>query len=65
VRLGAERRRTLALPRDALGADGYVVVVDDGRSSLRSVMLGADLGGGRVEVVSGLAAGERVARPAP
>jgi RND family efflux transporter MFP subunit len=47
VSLGAERRRALVVPREAIGVDGYALV------------------DGRVEVVGGLAPGERVARPAP
>jgi RND family efflux transporter MFP subunit len=63
VRLGRERRRIVAVPRDAIGEDGYALVWENGHTALRAVTLGADLGGGRVEVVSGLAAGERLARP--
>ena len=40
------------------------LVVEDGRSTLRPVTLGTDCGDGRVEVLSGLASGERLARPA-
>jgi hypothetical protein len=66
VRLGADRRRALVVPREAVGADGYALVSDAaGRTTLRLVTLGADVGGGRVEVMGGLAPGERVARPAP
>ncbi len=63
VRLGRERRRVIAVPRDAIGEDGYALVWENGRTALRAVTLGADLGNGRVEVVSGIAAGERLARP--
>jgi hypothetical protein len=45
--------------------DGYALVWDEGRTTLRAVTLGADLDGDRVEVVSGIAAGEKVARAAP
>ena len=62
VRLGGQRRRVIAVPRDAVGADGHVLVVDGDRTTLRPVTLGEELGDGRVEVVSGLAAGERIAR---
>lgn len=65
VRLGAEQRRALVVPRAAVGADGYALVTDGGRTTLRLVTLGAEVGGGRVEVMGGLAPGERVARPAP
>lgn len=63
VRLGRERRRVVVVPRDIIGEDGYALVWENGRSALRAVTLGADLDGGRVEVVSGLAPGERLARP--
>jgi hypothetical protein len=38
--------------------------MQNGRTALRSVTVGADVGGGRVEVVSGLSPGERVMRTA-
>jgi RND family efflux transporter MFP subunit len=63
VRLGRERRRAIVVDRAAVASDGYVVVVENGRSTVRPVTVGRDVGGGRVEVVSGLAAGERLARP--
>jgi RND family efflux transporter MFP subunit len=63
VRLGRERRRVVVVPRDIVGEDGYALVWENGRTALRAVTLGADLGGGRVEVVSGLAPGERLTRP--
>ena len=64
VLLGSERRRAIVVPREAVSADGWALVIEpDGRSSLRAVTLGAELSGGRVEVLSGLAPGERVARP--
>ena len=63
VRLGRERRRAIVVDRAAVASDGYVVVVENGRSTVRPITLGRDVGGGRVEVVSGLTAGERLARP--
>ena len=63
VRLGREPRRVVTAPRDAIAPDGYAVVVDNGRSTLRPVTIGRDLGDGRVEILSGLASGERLARP--
>jgi RND family efflux transporter MFP subunit len=63
VHVSGERRRVLAVERAAVGADGYVLVMQGGRPTLRAVTLGADLGDGRVEVSGGLAAGERVSRP--
>lgn len=65
VRLGADRRRALAVPRGAVGADGYALVLQGGRTTLRAVMLGDTLENGRVEVLGGLTMGERVARVAP
>jgi RND family efflux transporter MFP subunit len=63
MHLGREQRRITSVPREAVAADGYVVVVENGRSSLRPVTLGRDIGGGRLEVLSGVAPGERLARP--
>jgi RND family efflux transporter MFP subunit len=65
VQLGAERRRVVAIPRAAVAKDGYALVWDDRRTTLRAVTLGADLDGNRVEVVSGIAAGETVVQAAP
>lgn len=65
VQVGAERRRVVAIPRAAVTRDGYALVWDDGRTTLRAVTLGADLDGDRVEVITGIAAGEKVARAAP
>jgi RND family efflux transporter MFP subunit len=65
VRIGQQRRTALVLPRDAVGAEGLVLVLEDGRATSRAVTFGADLGDGRVEVVSGLSAGERVVRAGP
>lgn len=65
VQLGAERRRVVAIPRAAVAKDGYVLVWDDNHTTLRAVTLGGELDGGRVEVVSGIAAGEKVVRSAP
>ena len=62
VRLGRRSRATLALPQDAVGTEGIVLVLEDGRPTSRAVTFGADLGEGRVEVLSGLSAGERVVR---
>jgi hypothetical protein len=65
VQLGAERRRVVAIPRAAVAKDGYALVWEDNRATLRAVTLGADLDGDRVEVVSGIAAGEKVVRAGP
>jgi RND family efflux transporter MFP subunit len=63
VKLGRERRRIVVVPRDAIGEDGFALVWENGHTALRAVTIGADAGAGRVEVVSGIAAGERLARP--
>lgn len=62
VRVGGERRRVVAIPRSVLRDESFVVVVENGRAVMRQVQLGAELPDGRVEVVSGLSAGERVTR---
>jgi membrane fusion protein (multidrug efflux system) len=62
VHLGAQRRTVVAVPADAVSEDGYVAVAEGGRTSLRAVTTGAALGDGRLEVLSGLAPGERVVR---
>jgi RND family efflux transporter MFP subunit len=64
VRLGEQQRQAVTVPREAVSSDGYVLVMQSGRTSLRSVTVGNDVGGGRIEVVSGLSSGERVARVA-
>jgi RND family efflux transporter MFP subunit len=64
VRVGAEHRTVVAIPRTAVSADGYVLVRANDRTTLRAVSLGADLGDGKVEIVNGLAAGETVVRSA-
>lgn len=63
VEIGRERRRVVSVPRAAIAPEGYAIVVEQGRTTLRPVAIGRDLGHGRVEVVSGLAPGERLARP--
>jgi hypothetical protein len=65
VRLGAEWGKSVTPPRAAVAKDGYALVWDDNRTTLRAVTLGGDLDGDRVEVVSGIAAGEKVVRAAP
>jgi RND family efflux transporter MFP subunit len=65
VRIGAESRRVVAVPSSAVGAEGYALVWDSNRTTLRSVTLGGRLPGDRVEVVSGLAPGEKLVRAGP
>jgi membrane fusion protein, multidrug efflux system len=65
VRLGAERRQVIAIPRTAVAQDGYALVWADDKTTLRPVTLGSELDGNRVEVLSGLTPGEKVLRNAP
>ena len=60
VRVGAERRKVLAIPRSVLRDDNYVIVVENGRALMRPVQLGGELPDGRLEVIGGLTAGERL-----
>jgi RND family efflux transporter MFP subunit len=62
ARLSSERRHVVAIPRDAVAPDGFVLVVEGAGTALRPVTLGADLGDGRVEILNGLSPGERIAR---
>ena len=65
VRVGRETRKVTSAPRAAIAREGYAIVVENGRTALRPVTVGRDIGGGRVEILSGLAIGERLARPTP
>jgi RND family efflux transporter MFP subunit len=65
VRLGLDRRQVVAIPRSAVGKDGYVLVWQGNRSTLRPITRGSELPDDLVEVVSGLAPGERVLRTGP
>jgi membrane fusion protein, multidrug efflux system len=64
LRIGSEMRRVVAVPREAIG-EGYALVWDADRTTLRQVTVGGELPGERVEVVSGLAPGEKVVRTGP
>jgi hypothetical protein len=63
IRIGREARRVMSVPRAAIASEGYVVVVENGRSTLRTVTAGRDVGNGRIEILSGLSPGEQLARP--
>ena len=65
VSLGSEIRRVVTIPRTAVNGEGYALVWSDDRTTLRALTLGTAVAGDRIEVVSGLAAGERVVRTAP
>ena len=64
VELQSGTRRALTVPATALNSGGYVLVMQGDRAVVRSVVAGATAGA-RVEIVSGLQAGERVRRTAP
>ena len=65
VRLGSARRQVVAIPRTAVAQDGYALVWSNDKTILRSVTIGSEVGEDRVEVVSGLAAGEKILRAVP
>jgi membrane fusion protein (multidrug efflux system) len=65
VQLGAEHRQVVTIPKAAISREGYALVFEDNRTSLRAVTLGREVGPDRVEVVSGIAPGEKVVRTAP
>jgi len=64
IRLGSQVRRVVAVPREAVG-EGYALVWDADRTTLRQVTVGGQLPGDRVEVLSGLVPGEKVVRTGP
>ena len=65
VRLGLERRRVVAIPRSAVAQDGYALIWSNDKTILRQVTLGSLIGDDLVEIVNGLAPGEKVIRSAP
>jgi RND family efflux transporter MFP subunit len=65
VKLGSEPRRVVTIPRTAVDGEGYALVWSDERTTLRPLTLGAEVPGGRIEVISGLVAGEKVVRIKP
>jgi membrane fusion protein, multidrug efflux system len=64
VRLGSERRQIVTIPRTAVAREGYAMVWSGDRTTLRAVTLGSEVGDDQIEVVSGLAPGEKVVRAA-
>lgn len=65
VQLGTERRHVVVIPKSAVAREGYALVLEDDRTTLRAITLGREIAGDRVEVVSGIAAGEQVVRTTP
>lgn len=65
VRLGSERRQVIAIPRSAIAQDGYALVWVGDKTTLRAITVGSNIAGDRVEVVNGLAPGEKVIQNAP
>jgi RND family efflux transporter MFP subunit len=65
VRLGSEPRHVITIPKTAVDDEGYALVWSDERTTLRALTLGSEVAGDRVEVVSGLAPGEKVVRNRP
>jgi RND family efflux transporter MFP subunit len=65
VRLGSERRQVITIPRSAVNEEGYALIWADEKTILRPLQLGRDIPDDRVEVVSGLAPGEKVMRNGP
>lgn len=65
VRLGLQARQVVTIPRTAVDGDGYALVWSEEQTTLRSLTLGSAVPGDRIEVVSGLAPGEKVVRNRP
>jgi RND family efflux transporter MFP subunit len=65
VKLGAESRQVLTIPKSAVDRDGYALVWSHDRTMLRPLTLGTEISEDRVEVLSGLAPGEKVIRNRP
>ena len=65
VRLGTTTRRVTTIPREAVDSGGFAMVWDTGRPVLRQLTVGDPLPGDRIEVVDGLAPGEKVVRSGP
>ncbi len=65
VRLGSAPKHVLTIPKTAVDDDGYALVWADERTTLRALTLGSEVDADRIEVVSGLALGEKVIRKRP
>ena len=65
VRLGSQPRHVITIPKTAVDGEGYALVQSGDRTTLRALTLGSEVDGGRIEVVSGLAPGEKVIRNRP
>jgi membrane fusion protein, multidrug efflux system len=65
VKLGSQPRQVVAIPRTAVDDQGNALVWADDRTTLRPLTIGASVPGDRVEVISGLEAGEKVVRERP
>jgi RND family efflux transporter MFP subunit len=65
VRLGSEPRRVVTIPRTAVDEEGYALVWSAEGATPRPLTLGSEVPGDRVEVVAGLAPGEKVVRDRP
>lgn len=65
VRLGSEPRRVVTIPRSAVDGEGYALVWSGEGATPRPLTLGSEVPGDRVEVVAGLAQGEKVVRNRP
>lgn len=68
VAVPAGKTERLLIPAAAVTRIGqleFTTVIEDGRALRRMVTTGGTADGGRIEVLSGLTAGERIATPAP
>lgn len=61
VEIGSENHLAVVAPRAAIAPEFYALVMDGERSTVRPVTLGIPVGKDKVEIVSGLTAGERLA----
>lgn len=61
VEMGYDKRVAIIAPREAIAPDSYALVLDGDRTTVRPVTIGAIVDSARVEITSGLTAGERLA----